>query len=121
MTVGKSEILDIVRTALSSGRLKASSVYWYKKELRAGDTAVSIPGMRAMPFDGTLVFVDLAPNANWAHPCLYLLIESKTLAVKVVEASLPPAIDQYDENFVVIKRFNAPMSEGRADDELDIK
>lgn len=24
--------------------------------------------------DATLVFLDLAPEANWAHPCVYLLV-----------------------------------------------
>jgi hypothetical protein len=43
-----------------------------------------------MPFDGTAVFVDLAPGANWAHPCLFVLVDAATLAASVVEASLPP-------------------------------
>ncbi len=55
-----------------------------------------------MPFDGMMVFVDLAPRANWAHPCLYLLVDGQSLSARVIPASIPPDIDQSDESYIMI-------------------
>lgn len=37
-----------------------------------------------------LAFLDLAPAANWGHPCRYLLIDLETGAVRATEATHPP-------------------------------
>ena len=114
MTTDKTAILKIVRGTLTPVQIDRSCIYWYRKTLFAGDKTVAAPGLGGMPFDGMVVFVDLAPLANWAHPCLYLLVESKTFDVKVVEASLPPGIDQADENFVALLQFGKSPPRGRA-------
>ena len=86
----REAILEIVRQKLTKDQLQRSSIYWDSRIL-AKDEELSI-GLRsiAMPFAGTVVFVDLAPGYNWAHPCLYLLVDLNATETQTVEASFPP-------------------------------
>ena len=105
MDIGSSEILELVRRALTPDQIERSLVYWYKRVLKEGEAIKIGPQISGMPFDGMIVFVDLAPRVNWAHPCLYLLVDIKTLNIKVIEASLPPSIDPTDEKNVALLNF----------------
>ncbi len=105
MDIDNSEILELVCRTLTPEQIERSLIYWYKRVLKEGEPIKISPQISAMPFDGMIVFVDLAPRANWAHPCLYVLVDIKTLNTKVIEASLPPAIDSSDENYVVLLRY----------------
>lgn len=102
MVPGRTQILEIINSAISHEDIKRSFIYWYMKTLGQGEEIRIGPQTLAMPFEGTIVFVDLAPGANWAHPCLYLLADSRSLERRVVEASFPPGIDQSDENYILI-------------------
>ncbi len=105
MELSKSQILEIINNSVRSEDIKRSFIYWYKKTLRQGEIVRIGPQTFAMPFEGTIVFVDLAPRSNWAHPCFYVLVDNKTLDTKLIEASLPPNIDQSDESYIIILRF----------------
>jgi hypothetical protein len=103
--ISKTEILKVVRRALNPEKVEQSLIYWYKTVIQK-DQPIKVGTLSiAMPFDGTIVFVDLAPRANWAHPCLYLLVDTKTLETKILEASLPPDIDQFDESYIILLRY----------------
>ena len=58
-----------------------------------------------MPFDGFLLFVDLSPLLNWAHPCKYLLVGQEGQDVEVVRASFPPRGRGFPDRFEVIMKF----------------
>ncbi len=105
MAPGSAQILVIINSLIRQEDIRRSLIYWYKKTLGEGEEIRIGPQTMAMPFEGTIVFVDLAPGANWAHPCLYLLIDSQSLEARVVEASFPPGIDQSDENYIPILRY----------------
>jgi hypothetical protein len=110
--ISKGQILEIVEGTLTPEQIERSFIYWNsriskkREEIRAG------PQIITMPFEGTIVFVDLAPRANWAHPCLYILVDNKTLKTKVIESSFPPIMDRPSENYIVLLRFgNMPSDE----------
>jgi hypothetical protein len=105
MDISKSDILESVRKNLTPDQIERSLISWHKKVFQRGEQIIIGSQTFAMPFEGTIVFVDLAPRSNWAHPCLYILIDIKTLDAKVIEASLPPNIDQYDESYIIILRY----------------
>lgn len=119
MTPSRTQILAIINNTIRTEDIKRSLVYWYRKSLGQGEEIGIGPQTMAMPFEGTIVFVDLAPGANWAHPCLYLLIDSKSLEARVVEASFPPGIDQSDENYIPILRYGEKPEHERCPSAFD--
>ena len=50
--------------------------------------------------DATLIFIDLVPEANWAHDCLYLLVQSSGY-VKKAYHQWPPS-DRLSEELVTV-------------------
>jgi hypothetical protein len=104
MSYEKRRILDVAKGALSPQRLEGSLIYWNARTLKAGEVVISSPRALTMPFEGTVVFVDLAPRFNWAHPCLYVFI-SETLQTRVVDSSFPPAMDRPGDKWIVLLRF----------------
>jgi hypothetical protein len=113
MNIDKSKVLDLVRSTLTPEQIERSFIYWDKKVFEEGEK-VRIGGPRTviMPFDGTMVFVDLAPRLNWAHPCLYLLVNVGDLSTEIVKASFPPYSDQFPETFTIILKYGkAPFHE----------
>jgi hypothetical protein len=37
------------------------------------------------------LFLDMAPGANWGHPCRYLLVDATSGDVRAVDSEFPPA------------------------------
>lgn len=100
-----NDMVNIISSSLSPEQIQCSFIYWHKKIIRQGEDVRLGVHTIAMPYEGTMVFVDLAPRSNWAHPCLYLLVDAMTEEVTVIEASLPPAIDHSDLDYVIILRL----------------
>jgi len=105
MNLVKRKILRLVRRTLTPEQIERSLIYWHKRVLQKGDFIQAGPQTVAMPFEGTMVFVDLAPRANWAHPCLYMLVDNDARNAEVIEASIPPNIDETDESYIIILRY----------------
>lgn len=105
MKVGKEKVRDIVRNVLGPDQIRKSIVYWESLPLGEGREVNMGLQKFAMPFRGTVAFVDLAPMFNWAHPCLYILVNEDTLNTKVIEGSFPPITDETGERYEVILRF----------------
>jgi hypothetical protein len=105
MKIDKTRLLEIVRHTLSPEQLKKSLIFWDKRIHEEGETIriglQSVP----MPFRGIMIFVDLAPDYNWAHPCLYLFFDCKAEKTQTIRASFPPAIPLDNENYVILLRF----------------
>jgi len=84
------------------------NLHIHDEVLKAGATlrtaALEVPIDR----EAALVFVDLAPAFNWAHPCEYHLYDARTGARYMkVKASLPPSILNMDRNGSTV--FHAPV------------
>lgn len=105
MDISKNKILESVRKRLTPDQLEHSLIYWHKRVFQKDEHIKIGPQTFAMPFEGTIVFVDLAPRANWAHPCLYICVNIKTFNTKAIEASFPPKVDQSDDSYIIILRF----------------
>jgi len=105
MELDKNIVLKIVHDTLTPAQLKGSFIFWDKRIHEKGEKIGIELQPVSMPFRGTMVFVDLAPRSNWAHPCLYVFIDCVTHDTRVIKASFPPALDAADENYIIILRY----------------
>jgi hypothetical protein len=111
MNISKSKVLEIVRNVISPDQVGSSLISWNTRILKQGEQIMAGPNTFRMPFEGTIIFIDLAPRTNWAHPCLYVLVDNKTFSTKIVESSFPPDMGQPRDNYVVVLRFGKPPSD----------
>lgn len=72
--IDEHELQKAVRRSLSADEVAHCQAFWDTLVKNEGDT-VRV-GLRKvpMPFDGTFVFVDMMPGANWGHSVAYLLM-----------------------------------------------
>ncbi len=105
MEIGNNEILELILKILTPEQIEKSFIYWNKRVLPEGTPIKAGPQTLLMPYKGTVVFVDIAPTYNWAHPCLYIFIDSTTKKTQLMEASFPPFFGTPDENYVILLRF----------------
>lgn len=105
MELEKNTILKIVRDVLTPAQLKGSLIFWEKRVHEEGEGVRTGIETIPMPFTGTMVFVDLAPRSNWAHPCLYIFINCVTHDTRITRASFPPVLDTADEKYIIILRY----------------
>jgi len=105
MDIGKNTVLEIIYRTLSPGQIETSLVYWDKQIIEKGKKIRIGPQEISMPFDGMMIFVDLNPRFNWAHPCLYLLVNVENLHTDVIEASFPPYSGEFSETFSIVLRY----------------
>ena len=97
MQISKSQILDVIHQNLSAEHIEGSFIYWDSK-IRIREEQVQIgPQTYQFKYDSILIFADLAPFFNWAHPCLYLFLDINNLAVEIINASYPPYSRQIPE------------------------
>lgn len=112
MELDKNTVLKIVRDILTPAQLKGSLIFWDKRIREEGEELGIGLQTIVMPFLGTMVFVDLAPTYNWAHPCRYIFIDGIGEKTHIIKASFPPFLGPPDENYVILLRFgNIPPHE----------
>ncbi len=118
MDVSRSEMVDVVRRVLPMVQFERSAIYWYKRVIPKGEPLRAGPQTFTMPFDGYLVFVDLAPGANWAHPCNFVLVGIDALSTQVIDSSFPPAACLAGDDPIVLQPAPKPRNDhrGRASD-----
>ncbi len=101
MAFPRTEILSIVKDSLAADKSPQRKVFVDKRAKAAGDVVRTGLATTQMPFAGYVAFVDLAPDANWGHPVVYLLVDlANRNAVRVDEQFPPPdeeLRDDYDE------------------------
>lgn len=84
------DILEILAQNLSPAEMDSSVIVWIGAFLEKDDSFNAGLETLRMPFHGTVVFVDLHPGTNFAHPCKYFLIAASTHTTFMLEAALPP-------------------------------
>jgi hypothetical protein len=105
MQISKSQILDIIHQNLSAEHIEGSFIYWDSK-IRIREEQIQIgPQTYQFEFDSILIFVDLAPFFNWAHPCLYLFLNIDNLEVETVDASFPPYSNHIPETYSILLKY----------------
>jgi len=105
MEITQEHILKVVIEHLSSEEIAKSTICWDTRIRMKGEDLVIGPQKIPMPFDGYMIFVDLAPQANWAHPCLYLLLSRGIQEITRIKASFPPYWGEYPESYKVLLRY----------------
>jgi hypothetical protein len=105
LSLTTAKVLEVINKNLSPQQIERSLIYWNARVLEEGEQVKAGPQTFPMPFEGIIVFVDLAPRANWAHPCLYILVDSKTLKTEIVESSFPPIMDKPKEEYHLILQY----------------
>jgi len=71
---------------------KRANLYAHDEVLAVGEKLGTAALVAPIKRETALVFVDLAPTCNWAHPCEYHLYDAKTGKLyQKVRASLPPS------------------------------
>jgi len=84
------EVITIITPFLSESEFTHALVYWNTACLAPGDSVCIGNRDLAITEPGMWVFMDLMPEANWAHPCRYLLITLADRSVTPIEGHLPP-------------------------------
>jgi hypothetical protein len=54
------------------------------------------------PLPHWLAFVDLQPQANWMHPCCWLIVDQANLSVSVIPGDQPPVFGTLAPSWRVI-------------------
>lgn len=106
-----TDVLDIVRGKLSDSEYQRSDIYWHKGKFERGQNLKIGPLDWVMPFDAVLVFVDLAPKANWAHPCLYVFIELHLSEVRILKSSFPPPAPDWPGSYALLSKKGEPLQD----------
>jgi len=96
----KEEVVKIIKDRLTDQELKKSIVYWDHTVKEKGYSFIIGSRTVEMPFNGTIAFADLKPNANLGHPFKCFLIDAARKNVQVIDALYPP--DGRPHNFHVI-------------------
>ncbi len=112
MPTDKDAVLALVLRELEGPMVQDSLIYWDQRLLRQGETVRMGPVQEvAMPFEGTLVFVDLAPRSNWAHPCLYLLVSAQDDDIQRADGRFPPFVEPPGSTILLLRYGKAPPRE----------
>lgn len=83
---------DAQNRARAQNRDTVTNAFLHREVLASGQQLNAAALRVSLARDTVLVFVDLAPTCNWAHPCEYHLYDANTGDLyQTVEASLPPA------------------------------
>ena len=80
----------------------------YNEVISSGERLKALEREVVIPRDTAFVLADLAPQYNWAHPCMYLLYDAQTAELyEKVKASFPPQqLRRKPENVVL---FHGPV------------
>ena len=114
MGTPRQNVIAFIRNHIPTEQLEQAEVHWDPRVIQAG-TTVDLGGPeREMSYDSTLALVDLAPNYNWAHPCLMVLIREGGNEGEVVEASFPPRSRGYPKTFQLILKNGKEVPEETA-------
>jgi hypothetical protein len=107
MTLSWDQISELVLANLSAEERESSVVYLDERVLSTG-TAVEIDGKEIrMPWPAVIAFIDLQPEANWAHDCRYLLVNSETGELQSIDARFPPFLRGASDTLRVIWKAEA--------------
>lgn len=102
--VSREEIEERALSTLSTREQDKSVIYLDTKELPAG-SIIDIDGSEVrLPWKGTLVFIDMEPQANWGHSCRYLLFDRTSGEMLSFEAQFPPYLRGPSETLTLLWR-----------------
>jgi hypothetical protein len=84
------EAANLARAQLTDDERRSAIAYLDKRELAAGSVLTIDERDAPVPNRSVVAFVDKVPQANWGHPCRYLLIDLDSGAISSIDAQFPP-------------------------------
>jgi hypothetical protein len=107
MDLSWDQISQLALANLSAEERESSAVYLDQQILPAGAvTAIERKEVR-MPWPAVIAFIDLQPEANWAHDCRYLLVNAETGELRSIGARFPPFLSGASDTLKVIWKGDA--------------
>ena len=107
MPINKLTLIELLQNVLSKDAIKQSMIFIDTK-IHSEGTEVTYPKTNfTYPYDGFMVFVDLKPELNWGHDCLYLFIKSDLSQLTKVKSTLPPYQGDYPETYSLMLRYGS--------------
>lgn len=95
-----ADIKGRVVSALSWSETRRSNLFIETRVLRKGSALNAYKQKIPVTRDSILVFADDRPQANWAHPCRYLLHDARNGEVyREVPARFPPYMNELPKSF----------------------
>ncbi len=98
---------EVARRAIASipaEQLRGAVLYLDRRALAPGEAVPTGRATLTADRPAALAFLDLAPEANWGHPCRYLLIDLATGAVQPADATHPPFLRGAAPSLVAIAK-----------------
>jgi hypothetical protein len=94
MPLSVREAGEIALATLTDAERQGSAVYVDARVYSVGSSVIAGRDRLGIREPTIVVFVDLAPAANWGHPCRYLLVNAEAGTVEFVPARLPPSSEE---------------------------
>ena len=104
MALSESDLLRIVLDRLSQRQFSECNVYLDHRRKMAGELVHVALKKVPMPFPGHVVFVDLAPQANWGHPVAYFLVNDENEDTVRLDGQFPPPSDEMRLHFRILAK-----------------
>jgi len=83
-----------VLDTLSVEERERTIIYYDEQEIPRGSKIRLGHSDIEVPWNATVVFIDLRPGANWGHECRYILINNKSKEIKTTPADMPPFLKE---------------------------
>ncbi len=84
------QIVRYALDSLSDHEKEQSTVYLDQRIISPNEPLQIEKKTLRMPYSVGVLFVDLEPELNWGHRCLYLLVNLETGEVESIKATHPP-------------------------------
>jgi hypothetical protein len=104
------QISELALANLSAEERESSVVYLDERVLPTGAVVEVDRKEIRMPWPAVIAFIDLQPEANWAHDCRYLLVNSETGELQSIDARFPPFLRGAPDTLRVIWKAEAVPS-----------
>lgn len=105
MNLDRNGVLALVAKHLSQDEIRRSLIFWDRRMLKKHQSVGPAAPSVVAPFDCTVVFADLAPNANWSHPARYIFIDPDTGRCAIEAAAFPPYLDDPPQTYLLLARY----------------
>lgn len=85
-----TEVARMAIAAVPAEDRRGAVLYLDQRVIAHGERVAAAGAALVAAAPSALAFLDRAPEANWGHPCRYLLIDLATGAAQAAEATHPP-------------------------------
>lgn len=110
----EKQLIELLRRRLSPEIVNKSIIFIDDQEFSKGSKVEFGKVSFSFSFDGFMVFVDLEPELNWTHDCLYFFISRDLSELKEVKANTPPYHGNEPDSYSVFLRYGS-IPEDRSD------